>query len=143
MTDGNFDQRSRAGRREERRKARASRREERWGKGGAWVGGVILIALGVVFLLQNFGFPVPKNWWAIFIMVPGIAALGAAWSLHERAGAWTSGAVGSLLAGSIIVGMAIVFFFGFDLGKFWPLILVALGVAALSGAGWPRRRSGE
>jgi len=143
MADKQSDAGSHLSRREERRRARAARREERWGKGGAWVGGVLLIALGVIFLLQNFGFPVPKNWWAIFVMVPGIAALGAAWSIREREGAWTAGAVGSLLAGVIMVGMAIVFFFGFDFGKFWPLILIALGVGALSGAGWPRGRSGR
>ncbi len=145
MSDDKFGRDAGPGmtRREERREQRGARRDARWGKGGAWVGGVILIALGVIFLLQNFGFPVPSNWWAIFIMIPGIAALGGAWSIYEREGAWTSGAAGALVAGLIMVGMSLVFFFGFDFGKFWPVILILLGIAALSGTSWPRKHPDE
>jgi len=114
-----------------------------WTKGGAWVGGVILIALGVIFLLKNFGFPVPDNWWAIFLMIPGIAALGGAVSIYEREHAWTRAAMGSLVSGLILTGMSLVFFFGFDFGRFWPVILILIGIAALSGASLPRGRSGR
>jgi hypothetical protein len=145
MSDRNPDRDGdgRVARREERRRARHARREARLGKGGAWIGGVILIALGVIFLLQNFGFPVPKNWWAIFIMIPGIAALGGAWTIYEREGTWSGAMVGSLVAGLVMIGMSLVFFFGFDFGKFWPVILILLGIGALSGTIWPRGRSRE
>jgi hypothetical protein len=104
---------------------------------GPWIGGVILIVLGVIFLLQNFGFPLPDNWWAVFILIPAAGAFSSAWSLYERAGRTvTAGVRGAAIGGVILTLLAAAFFFGFDFGKFWPVILIALGVAALAGGVW-------
>ncbi len=143
MSDNEFGRDGGMTRREERRERRAARREARWGKGGAWIGGVILIALGVVFLLQNFGFPLPKNWWAIFIMIPAIAAFAGAFQIYEREGEWTRAALGAAISGVILAGISLVFFFGFDFGKFWPVILIVLGIGALTGANWPKGGNGR
>jgi hypothetical protein len=104
---------------------------------GPWLGGVILIVLGVIFLLQNFGYPLPENWWAVFILIPAAAAFSSAWSLYERAGRRiTAGVRGAAIGGTILTVLAAVFFFGVDFGKFWPVILIALGVAAIAGGFW-------
>ncbi|MCU0486847.1 MAG: hypothetical protein MUC85_12150, partial [Anaerolineales bacterium] len=44
---------------ESRRERRAARR----GGEGAWIIGVVLVILGIVFLLQNMGAVNLKNWW--------------------------------------------------------------------------------
>jgi hypothetical protein len=43
---------------------------------GNWIGGAVLIGLGIIFLLQNFMNISLANWWALFIMIPAIGALG-------------------------------------------------------------------
>ncbi len=45
------------------------------------LGGFILIGLGCVFLLNNFGFPIPEKWWTLFIFVPALGSFYRAWYL--------------------------------------------------------------
>lgn len=126
-------------RREERWQHRQERRDALWGRNGAWIGGVLLIVLGVIFLLQNFGFPLPENWWAVFILIPAAAAFSGAWSMYQRNGRQVTTAVrGALISGLILTALAVAFFFNFDFGKFWPVILILLGVAAIAGNLWRR-----
>ena len=131
----------------DRREARRDERWERpygrpdafWGRYAPLIGGVVLIFLGVVFLLRNLGYPIPRNWWAVFILVPAFAAFNSAWSMYRRNGRQVTPPVtGAAIGGLILTGIAIVFLLGLDLGLFWPLILILLGVAALSGGIWRR-----
>lgn len=108
-------------------------------RGGAWIGGVILIALGLVFLAQNFGLPMPTNWWALFILIPAFAAFAGAWSIYQRNGNHLTRAVtGAIVSGLILASISIVFLLGYDLGKFWPVILVLIGLGFLTGASGSR-----
>ena len=69
------------------------------GAGGAWIGGVILIGLGILFLLQNFGVPIPGNWWAVFLLLPGVGALWTAWRMYWREGRMTASVIGTAAGG--------------------------------------------
>jgi hypothetical protein len=125
--------------REQRREERRHRREIRWGDNGAWIGGVVLIALGVIFLAQNLGAPLPQNWWAVFILIPAIASFGSAWRTYQRNDRQVTGAVrGGIVGGCILTVLAAALFFGFDWGKYWPVILILLGITALAGGAWRR-----
>ena len=65
-----------------------------------WILGVVLIALGGVFSLQNAGLPIlVGNWWALFILIPAVGAFSAAWTLYQRNGLTSS------VAGLITFGM--------------------------------------
>ena len=72
----------------------SSRREARWRRieerraarrgryGSRWIGGAVLIALGIILLLSSLGSFYLENWWALFILIPAIGAFGNA-ARHE------------------------------------------------------------
>jgi drug/metabolite transporter (DMT)-like permease len=125
--------------RDQRRDERWRRREERWDGDGAWIGGTILIVLGVILLARNLGYFLPHNWWAVFLLIPAAGSFGSAWSMYQRNGRQMSAAVrGAAVGGVILVLLTFLFFIDFDWGKYWPVILILLGIAALGGSAWRR-----
>lgn len=112
---------------------RTSWRSHRSGYGIA-LGGLGLVALGVVFLLHNLGYMVLGNWWALFILLPaGGTFIGAA-AAYREAGRLTPAVRGSLVAGSILTLVAAIFLFNLDWGLMWPLFIVIVGAGALLAA---------
>ena len=98
----------------------------------AWMGGVILIVIGVVFLLGNVsGFRL-DNWWALFILIPAVASLGNAWRAYRGSDKQFTGSVrSSLIGGLVLLAVAGIFLFNLDWGRVWPIFLVLAGVGAL------------
>ncbi len=117
--------------REQRREERWQRRQMRWGNSGSWMFGAILILLGVLFLAQNFGVSLPHNWWALFLLIPALASFASAWSLYQRNGTATASVRGGILGGAILVLLTLAFLIDFEWGKYWPVVLILLGVAAI------------
>jgi len=118
--------------REMRRQAREERRAARGG--GAWITGAVLILIGGLLLLQNFGMPILFNWWALFILIPAAACLTTAWRNFSRVGERWSAAVSA----PAIVGLALLALTAallFDLTVAWgvlgPVFLILLGAGAL------------
>ena len=120
-------------RREEKRARRQEWRETMWAPAGSWVAGLVLVGLGVLFLLKNFGVPIPDNWWTVFLIVPGLGALWTAWRMYQQEGRLSRGATGSAVSGALLLLLGVSFFFGFDWGNLWPLILIAIGVVIVVG----------
>jgi hypothetical protein len=124
--------------REQRRAERMARREARLQRRGrnsyGWIGGTILILLGVVFLLQNTGVLFPANWWALFILIPAFLTYAAAWNSYRATGRVTRGAAASLAAGIFLTALALLFLFNLTLGLFWPILLIAGGLILLAPA---------
>lgn len=133
--------------RELRRQERADRLEERRATreahGYGWMGGVVLILLGAIFLLQNTGIINGfENWWALFILIPAVGSFATAWRQFQEAGSqWTPTVTGSLLSGLILSGITAMFLFGLNIGMWWPLFLIAGGIAVLLGANQWRSQS--
>jgi len=121
--------------RELRRQERAARRAERHPASPSWVGGAILILLGGIFLLQNTGLIESfDNWWALFILIPAAGSFATAWRMYQQAGQrWTPVATGPLVGGVVLSSLAAMFLFGLDIGMWWPLFLIAGGIATLLG----------
>lgn len=127
-----------------RHEERMRRREERWaargsrGGSGAWVGGAILVILGLVFLLQNMGIFVLNNWWALFILLPAIGAFAAAWSNYRDAGNRLTGAArGSLIGGIVLTMVAATFLFGLNWPVVGPILIILAGIGLLLNAFLP------
>jgi hypothetical protein len=94
--------------------------------------GLIMIAVGAVFLLQNAGLPVlVGNWWAMFILIPAIGAFAAAWTLYRQDGHFTPRVIGLVTGGLVPLTIALIFLFNFNFGITWPILLVVLGAGIL------------
>lgn len=100
-----------------------------------WLPGVVLIAIGVIFLFTNLtGFSL-DNWWALFILIPAVSNFGNAWRKYQRHGRLTRGARGSITGGLILTLIASAFLFDLDWGLIWPVFLIIGGISALF-SGW-------
>lgn len=97
-----------------------------------WIPGLILIALGLIFLADNyFPFRFLNNWWALFILIPAVSNLSRARHRYRAAGTWTAGARSALIGGLILGMVAFIFLFELSWSFFWPVVLIILGVGLL------------
>ena len=102
-------------------------------RNGAWVGAVVLIGLGVIFLLQNFGLFHIGNWWALFILLGTAGAWGSAWRIYQNNGRRVTPAVtGAFIGGLFPLAVALIFLFNLNWGTIWPIFLIIAGVAVLT-----------
>ncbi|MFN8596336.1 MAG: hypothetical protein U0559_09170 [Anaerolineae bacterium] len=100
---------------------------------GAWVGAIVLIGLGVIFLLQNFNVLNIGNWWALFILLGTAGAWGSAWRIYQNNGQRITPAVtGAFIGGLFPLAVALIFLFNMNWGVVWPIFLVIAGIAVLA-----------
>jgi hypothetical protein len=101
-------------------------------RGDNWIWGIVLIAVGGIFLLQNMTPFRLVNWWAIFILIPAAGSFASAWQRYRDDGRLSSGARGALFGGLIFSTVAAIFLFNLDLGKMWPVFIIAAGLAIMA-----------
>lgn len=102
---------------------------------GNLVGGVVLVAIGLIFLFANLTDFYLNNWWALFILIPAVANFAKAYESYRDHGRFTKQARGSLTGGLILTLIASAFLFSLDWGLIWPVFLIIGGAAVLLG-GW-------
>ncbi len=117
------------------RSEREARREERHARRGsngtAWVGGVVLIVLGVIFLLQSVrGFTL-NNWWALFILIPAFGSFADAWNIYRQTGRMNKRVRGELISGCVFLLITATFLFNWNWGLVLPVLLIIWGVTIL------------
>ena len=102
--------------------------EIRW-DGDNWVWGAALIVVGALFLLNNFGIANIRihNWWAIFILVPGLNMLVSS----ARAGRSKPGSGTSSFWGLFMVALSMSFFFDIDWDWLFPGFMILGGIYLL------------
>lgn len=102
----------------------------------AWIAGLVLIGIGVIFLLNQFtGFEL-NNWWALFILIPALGAFGNAFRTRQANGSFGKEGRGSLIGGLILTFVASIFLFELDWGQVWPVFLILAGVGILLSGFW-------
>jgi len=103
----------------------------------AWIGGIVLIAAGVFFLLRNVaGFEL-DNWWALFLLIPAGGSLWTAYAIWRR-NEWRFNAAsrGPLIGGLVLLFLTVIFLFNLPWDKVWPgFIIIAGGGLLLTGLG--------
>ncbi len=124
--------------REMRRAGREARRQQRRAWRGSrpygWVGGAVLILLGVIFLLQNVFSSFLVNWWALFILIPALGVFAGAWSSIQANGRLTASARGSLIFAIALTLAAFAFLLNLNISIWGPVLLIIAGVALLLSA---------
>ena len=96
------------------------------------MGGMVLILLGVIFfMVQSEMFAVTwTNMWGLFLMgLGGLLILQAI--LRVFFPAYRRGTFGLIIGGLVLIAIGSIPFGGADWAQWWPLGLVALGVALL------------
>jgi len=122
----------RALRRAARAQYRAERRAARYAGGGAFVGGVALIAFGVIIMLQNMGIVQLHNWWALFILLPALGSYATAYGAYRTNGGHLNAMVrGSIFSGLVFTAIAAAFLFELNLSLLLPAVLILAGVGML------------
>jgi hypothetical protein len=99
-------------------------------RGGQLLFAVVLIALGVIFLVQNYTGAQLGNWWALFILIPASGALAAAWAAW-RAGMHPAAVSGPLIGGLAMLTVAAIFLLELQWSRVWPVFLILAGIGAL------------
>ena len=118
-------------RREEREARREEHRAQRAANGTPWLGGVILIVLGVIFLLQNFTQLQLHNWWALFLLIPALGSLADAWNGYRQTGRLSRRVRGALISGGVFLIFTFTFLYDWNWEVVLPVLLIIWGVTLL------------
>ena len=118
------------------REARRQQRRQRLAdpsRGGAWIVGIILIVLGGMFLVNTTGvIAIPlTNWWALFILLPAIGSLSAAWRTYQEEGRLAGPARGALLVGLCLAFITFMFLFEINWTYVGPILVILVGIAII------------
>ena len=105
-------------------------------RSSGWLVGVVLIAVGVVVLLINLDvIQAAFNWWALFILIPALAAFVSAWNAYREDGRLSRRSRGSAMGGLFILTVALIFLLDLNWGDMWPVFIILAGLAALLTSG--------
>jgi hypothetical protein len=104
-----------------------------WHDSSSWSWGVVLILLGAVFLLRNMGIDFLRvdNWWAIFILAPGLSMMAKSFKYFRAKNRFSKGARTRGLLGLLLSAFAVSLMFGIDMVILGPVLLVGFGIYLL------------
>lgn len=110
-------------RRETRRQRRAMR------GGGEWVGGAILILLGLLLFGQYNKMLDFENWWALFILLPAVGSFTAAWRIYNTDGRFTRRSRSAAIIGFFLTLVSVMFVFNMNWIALGPILLILAGIS--------------
>lgn len=97
---------------------------------------LLVIAVGVFFLLGNFGVDFAffnfYNWWAWFILLAAIAPLSHALQRYRQVGTFDGVVLHSLLSATAIVMVSLMFILELSWARWWPLFVIYGGLCMLT-----------
>jgi hypothetical protein len=96
---------------------------------GSWVPGIVLIALGLIFLAREYGGLTLENWWALFILIPAYFTLERAYAYYRVND--TRSATGPAIGGLALLALTAIFLLDLPIGQLWPIFLIIAGIGLL------------
>jgi len=99
------------------------------------MGGLVMIAIGVIFLVMQYTDLRFNNWWALFILIPVYVAWSRAVSIFRESGEMTEEATQAITGSLFPLFVALIFLFNMDWGRVWPVFIILAGLNALA-RGW-------
>ncbi len=96
-----------------------------------WVVGIALILLGGLFMLDTLNVMDINihNWWAIFILIPGLRMVANGWQQYQQEQSLNSG--NAALGGLFLIALSCIFFFNLSWSLFLPILLIGGGLYLL------------
>jgi len=96
-----------------------------------WIG-ILFVLLGIYLLLQTtHTIEAIDNWWAFFILIPGIATYFSAYQQYRESSVITVKLIDRITSGTITVFVACVFLFEWSWSEIWPVFLIIIGLEYL------------
>jgi hypothetical protein len=97
----------------------------------SWVFGLAVIIIGGLLLARNLGIELFfldfHNWWAFFILAAAVSPLMNAYQSFKTEG-FSNNTLNSLVSGSTIVFIALIFLMDLPLGVWWPSFIIIGGL---------------
>jgi hypothetical protein len=99
--------------------------------GGEWVGGAVLMLIGLLLLGKNMKIASVDNWWALFILMPALGSFSTAWRMYRFAGRFTMRARSSTLLGILLTLVTVMFLLNLSWTYLGPGMLILAGAGFL------------
>ena len=94
--------------------------------------GIVVIVAGALFLLRNFGIPLPfeslHNWWALFILLGAAPSLSFAFYRLRTTGRVDAAVLHSLMSAAAVITVALFFLLELSWRLWWPLFVIYGGL---------------
>ena len=104
---------------------------------------VAIIAIGVLFLLDNLGYKLTfldhGNAWAVLILLAAFAPLVRAWEVFRARGRFDAEVAHGILCAAAVALVGVLFLFDLDWGTWWPLFVILGGLFTLAPQRYRRR----
>lgn len=117
-----------------------------WKSQGGWVMGIVVIALGVLFLLHNLGLHLAflefNNWWAVLILLCAIGPLSLAYRQYRASERIDANIAYYLTSAAAILSVGFIFLLDLRWDRWWPLFVIYGGLWMLVRRTYPRMRTG-
>ncbi|NIV11055.1 MAG: hypothetical protein GWN62_07100 [Aliifodinibius sp.] len=93
-----------------------------------WAFGIALILVGILFMLDNFNLLDINltNWWAIFILIPGLNMTVNGWRRYQYNQSQSSR--NTAFWGLMLIILAFTFFFNIAWNLVFPIALIGAGI---------------
>jgi cation transport ATPase len=120
---------------EKSEKQEKGEKHEKGAMGGALIGGLVLIFLGVASYLSFYPSFSGVRWWALVLMALGVLLIARDFYYIAKGSRRGGGIIGGLVL--LTIGYALYA----NISNWWPLVLVAIGLGIIASAVLARSRS--
>lgn len=103
-----------------------------WRTQGGWLMGVVVIVIGLLILLHNFGlrlvFLEYHNWWAVLILLCALGPLSLAYRHYRSRERLDANVAYYLTSAAAIVTVGFIFLLDLHWDRWWPLFVIYGGL---------------